>query len=295
MSRTRLLAPALGFALLLPLAACAGEADQPEASAASASSTAGAAATEPPAPTEAEPDATDASAESTAEPAPDEPTPDTTTAAEPSADASAGSDASGSDSSGSGVADAPGAPSPTGGRYGRLLTAQELPGFDADWAWSEFESRPREQGLFTLCQRFLFSDIGATEVVVRRFDAAVAGADGDNAGEAVATFPDEKSARDALAVLQAWAEDCEPEGSGVRASVSPWTKVQTADATAYWYAVRVRSSSPEESRTERVTVVQRGSRLAVVRTQLLGAPRDYPPGQDPAALTASPAASKLGG
>ena len=297
MRRTRLLGPALICALAAPVAGCAGD-EAPEATSAPTAPTASSssdAADASPTRSSAPDDAADPSAST--EPESADPTLDPSASADPGAGSESGesgeSGEAGTDTGG-GVDSAPGAPTPTGGRYGRLLNADELPGFDADWAWSEFESVPREQGLFTLCQRFLFSDIGATEVVVRRFDAAVAGADGDGAGETVATFPDEKQARDALSVLQAWAEDCEPEDSGVDAEVSPWTKVQTADATAYWYAVRVTSSSAEESRTERVTAVQRGPRLAVVRTQILGAEREFPPTQDPAALTAGPTASKLG-
>ncbi|QWC84928.1 hypothetical protein KLP28_15490 [Nocardioidaceae bacterium] len=290
MIRTRHRAPAAraavaALAVLLPLSACGSDTEEPQNASGTASPTSSASETPSPSPSaDATATPTDAASEDTPSPSPAS-DPGTGSGEEPAA----GQEGQ------EGVAPAPGAPTPTGGRYGRLLDAGELPGFGDDWAWSEFETVPRDRGPFTVCQRFSFSDIGATGVVVRRFDAAVPGADGDTAGQAVATFPDAKQARQALSVFESWAEDCQTSQSGIDAEVSRWTKVQVPDATAYWYAARINSSSPEEARTERVTVVQRGPRLAVVRTQLLGDEREYPAAQDPAALTATPTASKLGG
>ena len=86
---------------------------------------------------------------------------------------------------------------------GPLLSAAELPGFNADYRWRPGATTPREPAAsFGTCQRFGLLAIGAERVVVRRYrPPADASASHDRAGELVATFPDAATARRAYAVL----------------------------------------------------------------------------------------------
>ncbi len=86
---------------------------------------------------------------------------------------------------------------------GPLLSAAELPGFNADYRWRPGATTPHEPATsFGTCQRFGLLAIGAERVVVRRYrPPADASASHDRAGELVATFPDAATARRAYAVL----------------------------------------------------------------------------------------------
>ncbi len=181
-------------------------------------------------------------------------------------------------------------------RYARLLTAGELPGLDDGYTWSEVGSVPEEGEPFTECQRFLMADIGAANVVVRRFDpTGAAAASGDEGGELVAGFGDARTAERATATLRSWQDSCAASSATADVTVSGWNTVSVPRGDAAWYTVDVvPAGNPADRRSERVTVVRRGARVAVVRTLLMGDMRAFEPGQDPAALSARPAWDRLG-
>lgn len=182
------------------------------------------------------------------------------------------------------------APTASAGRFGRLLTAEEVPGFSADYAWTEVRSGPAETAPFGACQQAGLIDLGAMRVVQRDFDPTVTGADGDSAAQQVATFPDGKTASRALAVVRAWHRDCEGEG----VTVGPIADLDVDRGTAFWYAVDITSeTAPDDRRTERLAVARQGRRVALVRLLRIGRPLRYGAGEDPAEVAASRAWSKL--
>ncbi len=89
-----------------------------------------------------------------------------------------------------------------------MLSADELPGFDAGYQWRAGSTTSSEPRQFGTCQKFGILAIGAERVAVRRFLPADTSVPLASAGELVATFPDAMTARRAYSVLESWHKQC---------------------------------------------------------------------------------------
>lgn len=190
-----------------------------------------------------------------------------------------------------------GTPAPTG-LAGRLLSAEELPGFNADYLWTAGRTAPESPSAsFGTCQRFSITSIGAERALVRRFrPAAGDAAPGDRGGELVAEFPDAQTARRALAVLKAWRARCADRLKGrTRPKVGALTDVPVAGGSGGWYLLTYGPvpGDPDAQFFDAQAMAVVGSRIAMVSLVLAGQDYNYEPGKEPAVLAAQRAASRL--
>ena len=190
-------------------------------------------------------------------------------------------------------------PRPGGSLRSRLLTAGELPGFNADFRWTATSTGPAGPSTsFGTCQRFGITSIGAERAVVRRFAAAGGGrqARHDRAGELVATFPDAMTARRAYAVLTSWRARCADRLSRYRTSeVGELQKVSAPGGTAGWYLLTYGPvpGDPEARFLDAQGTTLVGSRIAMVSMVLAGQDYNYEPGQGPMVAALQGAAQRL--
>ena len=193
-------------------------------------------------------------------------------------------------------------PGPTqgGSLRDRLLTARELPGFNAEFRWQEASTGAVGPNTsFGTCQRFGIMSIGAERAVVRRFAAAVGGqaARNDRAGELVASFADAKTARRAYAVLTAWRARCADRLKRYRTSdVGGLQKVTVPGGTAGWYLLTYGPvpGDPDAQFLDAQGMTLVGSRIAMVSMVLAGQDYNYEPGREPMVAALRRAAQKLG-
>lgn len=184
----------------------------------------------------------------------------------------------------------------SGGLRGRLLSAAEMPGFNADFRWVEASTRSREPRTpFGTCQRFDMTTIGATGVAVRSFRPKVAEA-GDQAGELVAEFPDSTTARRAFAVLKSWRAKCADRlKSYQRSHVGELEDVQVDGGTGGWYLLTYGPvpGDPESQYFDAQGMAVVGSRIAMVEMILAGQDYNYEPGHEPMVTAVQRAAAHL--
>lgn len=215
--------------------------------------------------------ASSAAASSSSKPTPASPSPSRRPSDEPSASRSAG-------------------PSAGGTLRSRLLPAAQLPGFNADYRWAQTTTGPEDPSAsFGACQRFAMTSIGAERAVVRRYRPAGAGSAGsgdagDRAGELVAAFPDDLTARRAFAVLEAWRANCADRLRTYRRShVGGLQDVAVAGGRGRWYLLTY--GPVPGDRTEQYFDAQGmavvGSRIAMVSMRLAGQDYTYEPGREP--------------
>lgn len=188
-------------------------------------------------------------------------------------------------------------PAPTG-LAGRLLSAEELPGFNADYLWTAGRTAPESPSAsFGTCQRFSITSIGAERALVRRFrPAAGDAAPGDRGGELVAEFPDAQTARRAFAVLKAWRARCADRLKGhTRPKVGDLQDVPVAGGSGGWYLLTYGPvpGDPDAQFFDAQAMAVVGSRIAMVSLVLAGQDYNYEPGNEPAVLAAQRAASRL--
>jgi hypothetical protein len=192
------------------------------------------------------------------------------------------------------------APNPGAPLRDRLLTARELPGFNAEFRWSEASTGPAGPSTsFGTCQRFGITSIGAERAVVRRFVAAVGGraARHDRAGELVASFADAKTARRAYAVLTAWRAQCADRLKRYRTSdIGGLQNVSVPRGTAGWYLLTYGPvpGDPDAQFLDAQGMTLVGSRIAMVSMVLAGQDYNYEPGREPMVAALRRAAQKLG-
>lgn len=173
-----------------------------------------------------------------------------------------------------------------------LLPAAGMPGFNATWHWSA-KATGRERGPFGICQRFAMQTIGADKTVVRRYTPTgdLRGATG---AHLVASFVDEKSADQAIAVLRTWHDHCREQLDGYAFKrVGPVTPVSTHRGNATWYLVTYTKKGAEEGRFDALGVLRSGSTVELLRLDLNGADYDYPPGREPMVNALRRAADRL--
>ena len=192
-------------------------------------------------------------------------------------------------------------PSPSTGARGtlrsRLLTADELPGFNAEYRWRQGRTAPENPSTsFGTCQRFGILSIGAERAVVRGFRPASGPAGTDRAGELVATFPDEKTARRAYAVLEAWRGKCADRLARHKSSeVGALQNVPVNGGTAGWYLLTYGpvKGDPDAGFFDAQGMTRVGSRIAMVSMVLVGQDYNYEAGQEPMVEALRRAARKL--
>jgi hypothetical protein len=240
--------------------------------------------------------ASSSDSQTTTSPTTGEPTPSTSTPTPPSTPTTPPTTAP-STAAGTSATPSPSAPT-TPGLAGRLLSAQELPGFNADYLWTQGRTAPESPSAsFGTCQRFSVLSIGAERALVRRFrPAAGDAAPGDRAGELVAEFPDNLTARRAFAVLKAWRARCADRLRGhTRPKVGALQDVAVPGGTGGWYLLTYgpvpRDPDAQFFDAQGMAVV--GSRIAMVSMVLAGQDYDYEPGKEPAVAAVQRAAAKL--
>jgi hypothetical protein len=194
------------------------------------------------------------------------------------------------------------APEPTAvphGLPGRLLGADELPGFNAKYRWTAGTTRPEDPSAsFGTCQRFAITSIGAERVLVRRFRPAapVSGRPPDRAGELVAQFPDPQTARRAFSVLKAWRSGCADRLRGhTRPRVGPLRDVAVDGGSGGWYLLTYGpvKGDPDAQFFDAQGMAVVGSRIAMVTLVAAGQDYDYDPGKEPMVQAVQRAAHKL--
>jgi hypothetical protein len=176
---------------------------------------------------------------------------------------------------------------------GPLLSADELPDLANGARWLVVSTTPNEPPQFGTCQRFGILSIGAERVVVRRFRPADVGESPNLAGELLATFPDEMTARRAYSVLESWHKQC---GSLLRQYTDPQVgalrSVSVGDAQGAWYLL---TYGPVTGRPGKVFLdtqgmVLVGKRIAMLSMVGVGTRGGAPP---PMADALSAAAARL--
>jgi hypothetical protein len=188
---------------------------------------------------------------------------------------------------------------PTGALTARLLSADELPGFNEQYHWVAGGTRTREgRALFGTCQRFATTSIGATSVAVRDYRPAkpAQGDAPDPAGELVAEFPDSTTAQRAFAVLKAWRRQCADRLPGKDPHVGELQSVQADGGTGGWYLLTYRppGTSPDEALFDAQGLVVVGNRIAMLKLRNVGQDYDYEAGHEPMVAAVQRAAGKLG-
>lgn len=197
-------------------------------------------------------------------------------------------------------------PSPTSrtspappGLAGRLLPATAVAGLNDGYRWREAGTGTGEPTrLFGTCQRFAMTSIGAERVAVRHYLPAGAAfrMAGDHAGELVAAFPDETTARRAFAVLRAWRGRCADRLPGHRSSdVGDLQDVPVTGGSGGWYLLTYGpvKGHPGTRYLDAQGIAVVGSRIAVLSMVKVGEDYDYEPGHEPMVGTLRRAAGLL--
>ena len=178
----------------------------------------------------------------------------------------------------------------------RLLAAEEYPGPNRSFRWSEGRTTKREPAaLAGTCHQFSMLSIGAMRVAHRDYLPADA-SPGARANELVATFADAKTAWRAFEVLKSWRAECdEALAKYDRHEVGELETVSLGDGEGHWYLL---SYGPAEGETDAgyfdaqgIALV--GNRIAVLRMAVIGQDYNYPAGKEPMVATVRAAAAKL--
>lgn len=181
----------------------------------------------------------------------------------------------------------------------RLLSAARLPGFNAEFRWAQGPTGPEDPSTsFGTCQRFAITSIGAEHAIVRRFRPSGPGSAGsrDRAGELVAAFPDDQTARRAFAVLSAWRRQCADRLKRFpRSKVGALQDVPVGGGTGGWYLLTYGpvTGDPDAQFFDAQGMAVVGSRVAMVSMVLAGQDYDYPPGREPMVVALRRAARLL--
>lgn len=179
---------------------------------------------------------------------------------------------------------------------GRLLTADELPGLNSSFRWTEGRTTKREpEALAGTCHRFSMLSIGATRVAHRDYLPADA-SPGARANELVATFADAKTAWRAFEVLKSWQADCdEPLAKYDHADTGTLQKVRVDGGEGHWYLLTYGPAEGESDAdyfdAQGIALV--GDRISVLRMAAVGQDYNYPAGKEPMVAAVRAAAAKL--
>ena len=180
---------------------------------------------------------------------------------------------------------------------GRLLSAAELPGFNEQFRWTAGATRNREPRTpFGTCQRFDMTSIGATRMVVRDF-RPVATDSRASAGELVADFADDATARRAFGVLKSWRGRCDDQLKRYqRSRVGDLEDVKVGGGTGAWYLLVYGppKNDPDSGWFDAQGMARVGSRIAMVEMVVLGQDYNYESGKEPMVAAVQRAAAKIG-
>lgn len=189
------------------------------------------------------------------------------------------------------------APAASAPMRARLLTAEELPGFDDDFTWTTATTRTSEgRRPFGTCHKFAMTSIGAGEVAVRTFTPATA-AEKVTASQLVADFGDEMNAKRAFEVLKSWRAQCDEELKGYdRRDVGGLTTVDVSTGVGGWYLLTYGpvEGTSEETYFDAQGITRVGSRISVLQMRLAAQDYDYPAGEEPMVAAVQRAATKAG-
>jgi hypothetical protein len=178
-----------------------------------------------------------------------------------------------------------------------LLDADELPGFNDQFAWSEGRTRSSEPkaGVGT-CERFPLTSIGATDVAYRSYSPPPRSV--DSAEELVADFPDATTAQRAFSVLKSWRAKCRSrlKGKDVR-QIGDLQDVAVGSGSGGWYLLVYGPApgDPDAGVFDAQGMAVVGTRIAVVGLTSIGQDYDYPQGKEPMVGALQAAARKLAG
>ena len=192
-----------------------------------------------------------------------------------------------------------GAPPARTGLPGRLLAAGQVPGFNDDYRWVQGATGPENPSRsFGTCQRFAVTSIGAERAVVRRFRPAVTdpSARFDRAGELVAQFPDNLTARRAFAVLKAWRARCADRlARYARPRVGALEDVPVDAGTGGWYLLTYGPVRGDRNAQffDAQGMAMVGSRIAMLSMVLAGQDYNYEAGKEPMVTAVQRAAQLL--
>jgi hypothetical protein len=144
------------------------------------------------------------------------------------------------------------------GLPGRLLPAQALPGIGSS-SWSVLSTKRAEGSpLAGTCHKFELTSIGGWKVA-RRLYAPTDGS-ASAASATVVEFPDDLTAEQAYAVLEAWRDDCAHPG----AEVGRFVPVRLGRATGGWYPVTYGTTYDAQG------LARQGSRIVVLTMRMDG-------------------------
>ncbi|MGI9155233.1 MAG: hypothetical protein ACR2FG_01135 [Marmoricola sp.] len=167
------------------------------------------------------------------------------------------------------TATTPGAPTAAPKPAALLLPAGELPGFDPTWDWS-VRSTGAQRGPLGVCQRFPMQTIGADKTLVRSF-VPTGDQIGGTGAHLVSTFVDDKSASQAIAILQTFHDRCGERLMALRhTTVGPVTTVPTAKGTATRYLVTYTEKGASKPTFDDLGVLRSGSTVELVQLKLRG-------------------------
>jgi len=178
---------------------------------------------------------------------------------------------------------------------GKLLAADELPGFNDEFTWRVKTTRMREgRQPFGTCHKFAMTSIGASKVMVRTYVPAQK-SPGSTASNLVAEFADEMTAKRAYEVLKSWSEQCEEELQGYdRTDVGRLESVSVNGAVGNWYLLGYGPAGDPDSSyfdAQGLTRVRRS--VSVLQMRLVGQDYNYPRGEEPMVAAVQGAAARI--
>lgn len=187
------------------------------------------------------------------------------------------------------------------GIRGKLLTAEEVPGFNEEFSWAVKSTRMREgQSPFGTCHKFAMTSIGAWKVVVRTYEPRTA-SPGATASHLVAEFADEMTAKRAFEVLKSWAGQCDEELNGYERSDVGTLKPVPAPAEVdgeigQWYLLTYgpAQGDPGFSFLDAQGLTRVGSTISALEMRLVGQDYNYSSGEEPMVAAVQNAAVRLG-
>lgn len=187
-------------------------------------------------------------------------------------------------------------PGGSGALADALLPADEVPGFNDEFTWTEGATDTVEpQDLAGTCHQFEMTSIGAEEVAYRTYQPDA----GDNSAgsELVAQFPDEMTATRAFEVLKSWRDDCARQLKKFdKPDIGALQDVQTEAGEGHWYLLIYSpvEGDPDSAYFDAEGIAKVGNRIAVVRLALVGQDYNYEAGQEPMVEAVRAAAARLG-
>lgn len=184
------------------------------------------------------------------------------------------------------------------GIRGKLLTADEVPGFNDRFTWREKSTRLREgRSPFGTCHKFAMTSIGAMRATVRRY-VPTGNSPGSTASHLVAEFADEMTAKRAYEVLKSWRSQCAAElKQHDRADVGRLEPVSLDgdEAVGNWYLLTYGpAAGPDSSYFDAQGLTRVGRTVAVLQMRLEGQDYNYPAGKEPMVAAVQQAAARLG-